>query len=208
MENKFYIKALEKIANKKLAEAILFLDKAIEEEPNNPIYFSERGVCYLNLDQTGRALEDMNQSVKLDPDYSYRYASRGFVKDRMGDIEGGIADYEIAVKLDPEDAIAYNNLGMLQEKLGYKKASERNFKKADTLADENPNSLPDMSEEMANKEADTQKKDSTLPPINSSLKSVKEVKKDSFGSVFTKIITDKNTRKDFWKFIKNGFKIK
>ena len=53
MENKFYIKALDKIKEKKLAEAILFLDRAIEEEPTNPIYFSERGVCYLNLDQTG-----------------------------------------------------------------------------------------------------------------------------------------------------------
>lgn len=208
MKNKFYLKALDKITEKKLAEAILFLDKAIEEEPNNPIYFSERGVCYLNLDQTGRALEDMNQSVKLDPDYAYRYASRAFVKDRMGDIEGGIADYEIAVKLEPEDAIAYNNLGMLQEKLGYKKASERNFKRADTLADENPNSLPDVTEEAANKENDNLKKDSSLPPVNSRLKSVELAKKENFGSVLTKIITDKNTRRDFWKFIKNGFMIK
>lgn len=208
MKNKFYLKALDKITEKKLAEAILFLDKAIEEEPNNPIYFSERGVCYLNLDQTGRALEDMNQSVKLDPNYAYRYASRAFVKDRMGDIEGGIADYEIAVKLEPEDAIAYNNLGMLQEKLGYKKASERNFKRADTLADENPNSLPDVTEEAVNKENDNLKKDSSLPPVNSRLKSVELAKKENFGSVLTKIITDKNTRRDFWKFIKNGFMIK
>ncbi len=200
MNNVFYLKALDKIKDKKLAEAILFLDKAIEEEPNNPIYFSERGVCYLNLDQTGRALEDMNQSVKLDPDYSYRYASRAFVKDRMGDIEGGIADYEIAVKLDPEDAIAHNNLGMLQEKLGYKKASERSFKKADTLADENPNSLPNIEKETEGND----KVNNSLPPIQS----ITEDKKDSFGSVLKRIFTDSKTRKDFWKFIKNGFKIK
>jgi len=130
------------------------------------------------------------------------------VKDRMGDIDGGIADYEIAVKLDPDDAIAYNNLGMLQEKLGYKKASERNFKKADTLAEENPDSLPNIKKDIEDKANISPKTNSSLPPNNSRLKSVEEIKKDSFGSIFTKIITDKNTRQDFWKFIKNGFKIK
>lgn len=197
MNNAFYLKALDKIKEGKLAEAVLFLDKAIEEEPKNPVYVSERGVCYLNLGQLGRALEDMNQSVKLEPNYSYRYASRAFVKDRMGDIEGGIADYEIAVKLDPEDAIALNNLGMLQEKLGYKKDSERSFKKADSIAEENPSSLPNIKKEGMDVKSNT----SSLPPVNPS-------KKDTLFSVFTKIFKDSNTRKEFFSFIKNGFKIK
>ena len=98
MTNKFYLKSLDKIKEGKLAEAILFLDKAIEEEPTNAIYYSERGVCFLNLNNTERALEDMNQSAKLEPKNPYRYASRAFVKDRMGDTKGGIADYEIAIK--------------------------------------------------------------------------------------------------------------
>ena len=192
MENKFYLKSLEKIEEGKLAEAILFLDKAIEEEPNNPRYYSERGVCFLNLEQTGRALEDMNQSVKLDPDYSYRYASRAFVKDKMGDTEGGIADYEIAVKLDPDDAIAYNNLGLLQEKLGYKKKSERNFNKADDLAENNPDSLPNIKNEEASPVP--------LPEIKP------DVKKNSWR-VMKDVFTNSSTRKEFVKFIKNGFKI-
>ncbi|MGB1041702.1 MAG: tetratricopeptide repeat protein, partial [Flavobacteriales bacterium] len=170
----------------------------IEEEPNNPKYFSERGVCFLNLNQFGRALEDMNSSVKLEPNYSYRYASRAFVKDKMGDTEGGIADYEIAVKLDPEDAIALNNLGLLQEKLGYKKSSERNFKKADDLAENNPNSLPNIEKD-TNKV--TEIKNSPLPPIQSN-------ENESIGLVFKKIFTDSSTRKEFFKFLKNGFKVK
>ncbi len=197
MDNAFYIKSLEKIKEGKLAEAILFLDKAIEEEPNNPIYISERGVCYLNLNQNERALEDMNQSVELDPNYAYRYASRAFVKDKMGDIEGGIADYEIAVRLDPEDAIAYNNLGLLQEKLGYKKASERNFNKADKLADENPNSLPNIPKGEIEKKV---KKEATLPPVE-------PLKKDSLWSIFVKIFNDSSTRKEFITFIKSGGKM-
>lgn len=196
MNNKFYNKALEKIKEGKLAEAILFLDKAIDEEPNNPIYYSERGVCFLNTEQFGRALEDMNTSVKLDPDYSYRYASRGFVKDRMGDTKGGIADYEIAVKLDPEDSIAYNNLGLLQEKLGYQKSSKKSFAIADELAEENPNSLPNIE----NKEEEK----SSLPPI----KPLKKEEVKSLGSIIKNVFTDKKTRTEFLNFIKNGFKIK
>ena len=198
MKNAFYIKSLDKIKEGKLAEAILFLDKAIEEEPNNPIYYSERGVCYLNLNQNERALEDMNQSVKLDPNYAYRYASRAFVKDKMGDIEGGIADYEIAVRLDPEDAIAYNNLGLMQEKLGYKKASERNFKVADKLAEENPNSLPNVSQPNNHS---SQQESSSLPKVQSQ-------KKQTIWSVVGKILSDSATRKEFITFIKNGGKVK
>ncbi len=198
MDNAFYIKSLEKIKEGKLAEAILFLDKAIEEDPTNPVYLSERGVCFLNLGQNERALEDMNQSVSLDPNYAYRYASRAFVKDKMGDIEGGISDYEIAVRLDPEDAIAYNNLGLLQEKLGYKKASERNFNKADKLADENPDSLPNIPKD---EDAKVVKKESTLPPVAPQ-------KKESIWSIFAKIFNDSSTRKEFITFIKNGGKVK
>lgn len=184
MSNKFYIKSLDKIKKGKLAEAILFLDKAIEEEPNNAIYFSERGVCFLNTEQYGRALEDMNTSVKLDPKYAYRYASRGFVKDRMGDTKGGIADYEIAVKLDPEDSIAYNNLGLLQEKLGYQKSSKRNFAIADEMAD----GLAKNS----------------LPPITPNALETKK----TMSSIIMKLFKDKKTRSEFLKFIKNGFKMK
>lgn len=193
MKNKFYIKSLEKIKEGKLAEAILFLDKAIEEEPKNANYYSERGVCFLNTEQYGKALEDMNTSVKLDPDYAYRYASRGFVKDRMGDTKGGIADYEIAIKLDPQDSIAYNNLGLLQEKLGYQKSSAKNFAIADDLANKNPDSLPSMENE---------KESSNLPPITP------ETKSKTIGSIIKNVFTDKNTRAEFFRFIKNGFKIK
>ena len=188
MSNKFYIKSLDKIKEGKLAEAILFLDKAIEEDPTNAIYYSERGVCFLNTEQYGKALGDMNTSVKLDPDYAYRYASRGFVKDRMGDTKGGISDYEIAVKLDPQDSIAYNNLGLLQEKLGYQKSSKRNFAIADEIAD------GEVKEETK----------SSLPPITPNALETKK----TIGSIIKKLFTDKKIRSEFLMFIKNGFKIK
>jgi len=192
MKNKFYIKSLEKIKEGKLAEAILFLDKAIDEEPTSAIYYSERGVCFLNTEQYGKALADMNTSVKLDPDYAYRYASRGFVKDRMGDTKGGIEDYEIAIKLDPEDSITYNNLGLLQEKLGYQKSSKRNFVIADELAD--GESFEESKPENKN----------SLPPITP----VTNEPKKTVASILKNLITDKNSRTEFFKFIKNGFKIK
>lgn len=200
MTNKFYLKSLDKIKEGKLAEAILFLDKAIEEEPKNAIYYSERGVCYLNLQEFGRALADMNTSVDLDPDYSYRYASRGFVKDRMGDTKGGIADYEIAVKLDPEDSIAYNNLGLLQEKLGYQKSSKRNFAIADELADENPDALPKVDPELQSKI----KTESNLPPVTP----MTEQTESSLSSIIKNVFVDKKTRGEFLTFLKNGLKFK
>lgn len=192
MGQSHYLLAKEEIKKGNFQKAINALDKAIEKEPNNPIYYSERGVCHYHLELKKAALNDMNKAVELDPEYSYRYASRAYVRDGMGDTEGAISDYEIAIKLDPDDAVAHNNLGLLQEKLGYMQKSKANFEKADELAKLLEKSGIDYNNE--------------LKPTNIQKEIDEENKNLTTGKIMLDVFKSKETFKEFWKFIKGGFK--
>lgn len=194
MESKHYIKAQEYISKEDYQKALKALDKAIEEQPNNPNYFSHRGVTNFHLGNKKASLNDMNKSVELEPDYGYRYASRAYIKSTMGDLEGAIEDYTKATELDPEDSVSFNNLGLVQEKLGYEKKAKENFEKADKLSD----LLEGTGVESEEK----------LKPRNIQKEIDAEKKSQSTGRVMLDIFTDKKTFKEFLSFVKQGFKRK
>ncbi|MFK7758049.1 MAG: tetratricopeptide repeat protein [Flavobacteriales bacterium] len=183
--------------------AFTLFSAAIKAEPNNPVYYSQRGVCYFHLKDLKSALKDMNKSVELDPDYSYRYASRAYIKDASGDVLGAIADYQKAVELDPEDAVSYNNLGLLEEKLGYMESSKKSFKKADDLAkmleETGIVTERELLESVGEKPTNIQKEIDAESEEQTSSSLTQEI-----GNVFKK----KDVFKEFVQFIKNGFKTK
>ena len=131
--NKSHEKARELLVTGKPNEALKLLEQLLIKWPDHPDLFSDRGVVYLHLGDSQKALLDMSKAVDLQPDYGFRYASRAFVRDNLGDIEGAINDYEMAIKLDPEDAISLNNLGLLEEKRGYTQKARAIFDLADKL---------------------------------------------------------------------------
>ncbi len=198
-----FVKAEELMASSNYEQAMELFDLAIKEESSNPIYYSQRGVCFYHLKNLEAALRDMNKSVELDPTYSYRYASRAYIKDAMGNVVGAIEDYKKATELDPEDAVSFNNLGLLEEKLGYMESSKKSFKKADELAKllegtgvVTEDELLQSSEEAPRniqKELDKKKEETNKSSI------VKEI-----GGVFRR----KDTLKEFILFVKSGFKTK
>lgn len=210
-----YDKAVKLMEQGKMKEALSALNNAITAEPDNPDFYSERGVVYYHLKNKMKSIADMNKAVDLQPEYSYRYSSRAYIKDWLGDIEGAIADYEIATKLDPEDAIAFNNLGMLQEKLGYKKKANQYYDKADTIAGVTQNQKQFKTEEIDIKLTRSE----SLSEEHQALK-IQGIDKETFnksttentpkqtkGNVVKNVFSNKKTFKEFIRFVKNGFKI-
>ena len=198
-----FIKAEELMKAQSFDEALKLFNSAVQADPANPVYVSQRGVCYYHLKDLKSALDDMNKSVELDPTYSYRYASRAYMRDAMGDVKGALEDYTKATELDPDDAVSFNNLGLIEEKLGYMESSKKSFKKADDLAKMlEETGIVTEEELMASQEEKPQN-------IQKELDEVKEVVKETsltqeMGNVFRK----KDVFKEFVSFIKNGFKTK
>lgn len=217
--NREFAKGLAKVKENDFLTAIEHFTLAIQEDKNNVECYAERAVAYLNTNQFDLSMFDMHRCIEMEPNNSYRYSCRAFLKAKIGDTEGAIADYEMAVKLDPEDAIAYNNLGLVQETKGFRVQAQKSFEKSNELIGYNPNRFDEgeLKKETAKKvNSEVKKKDQQTTeitqPITESNASVQikteESANASKGQIAKSVFTSRSGFKDFWQFIRNGFRIK
>ena len=69
-------------------EAIKLFSEAIEINPNNHVYFSNRSGAYASLENYEKALEDAEKCVEINPSWAKGYARKGFAQFYLGNIEG------------------------------------------------------------------------------------------------------------------------
>ncbi len=217
--NREFAKGIAKVKENDFLAAIEHFTIAIQEDANNVECYAERAVAYLNTNQYDLSMFDMHRCIEMEPNNSYRYSCRAFLKAKIGDTEGAIADYEMAIKLDPEDAIAYNNLGLVQETKGYRVQAQKSFEKSNELIGYNPNrfdegALKKETPKKVNSEVDKkdQQTTETIQPVTESNTSVQikseESANPSKGQIAKSVFTSRSGFKDFWQFIRNGFRIK
>ena len=180
-----------------------------EKDHLDPNAFHDRAICKFHTGSTAEAIEDLNEAAILQPDYSYRFASRGWMKQAAGDTDAAIEDYKHAIELDPEDTIAHNNLGLLEEAKGYKAQAQERFKVADELQEilnqsERTTEIDAVVEEVVEvQEVVEAEVVAQGPKKNTVAKSEKSI----WGEVRS-VFTDQESRKLWWKFIRNGFTLK
>ena len=72
-----------------------------------------------------KAIEYLNNAIKLQPDYADAYGNRGNAYGNLGQQQRAIEDYNEVIRLQPDYAYAYNNRGFAYYGLGqYKRAIE------------------------------------------------------------------------------------
>ena len=128
-----YLRAIASRKLNKLYDSLKDFNKAIELNPLQAEFFSDRGILFYMMQEETASLQDMDKSVALEPENPCRYSSRAFMKDFFKDSRGAIMDYEKAIELDPEDEISRNNLALIQERIGRMKEAKRNFMISDKL---------------------------------------------------------------------------
>ncbi|MFT7344795.1 MAG: tetratricopeptide (TPR) repeat protein [Lentimonas sp.] len=203
--NTLHENAYQNLHDRKFETALQLFNQCIEENPDQAVLHSERGVVFLQLKNKEACLADLDKSVELQPDYAYRFASRGHAKDFFGDIEGAIDDYETATELDPNDAIIYNNLGLLLEKKGKMHLAQSHFERSDKLRKQE-DSLQNIIEAEDEAKSTIIKEEVEIP--------VKETFEETSGSnqgtksELLKFFSNKSQWKELISYIKNGFKIK
>ena len=110
---------------KKYAECIPFLDRAIELKPDYARAYNTRGRVYSNLKEYRRAIADYDRAIELDPNYVRAYSNRGHVYSNLKEYRRAIVDYDRAIELDPKFAWPYNNRGVVYLRLeDYQRAIE------------------------------------------------------------------------------------
>ena len=195
----------------KFQDSIDDLTLLIKRLPDEADLYSERGVSYYHLKEYKTALLDMDRAVELQPKNPYRYSSRAYIKAYI-DVDGAIADYEQATILDPKDDIAYNNLGLLLEKRGKLKAAQEKFRKSNEIIGYDPTKrqAKENSVEIEGVDAETMKNvDSRIDKAKKTAETEsisEENSKESIGKVMLDVFRDKETRKEYFNFIKGMFK--
>lgn len=83
----------------------------IEQFPNNPAVWSNRGNIRVSQNKLGEAIADFDQAIELAPEYPDSYLNRGTALEAQKRYDEAIADYEKVLTISPNDAMAYNNRG-------------------------------------------------------------------------------------------------
>ena len=101
----------EKEREKLLKKIEEYIEK-IKEEPDNDIYYYNRGNTYYSLKEYEKATNDYNKAIELNPNNASYYNNRGISFYSLKEYEKAINDYNKAIELNPSYALAYNNRGV------------------------------------------------------------------------------------------------
>jgi tetratricopeptide (TPR) repeat protein len=84
-----------------------------------------------------KAIEYLNNAIKLQPDYPRAYNVRGYAYDRLGQYQRAIEDYNEALRLKPDDSATYINRGVAYFRLGQHQRAIEDYNEAIRLKPDN-----------------------------------------------------------------------
>ncbi|KAJ3342357.1 hypothetical protein HDU93_002473 [Gonapodya sp. JEL0774] len=107
----------KRMAEKQFDQAIKFYTEAIELDPVNAIYYSNRAAAYSQKGDPQSAIVDAKAAVKIDPTYSKAYGRLGLAHYTLGNFSEAVRAYEDALQLEPGNTNWRQQLQTSQEKL-------------------------------------------------------------------------------------------
>lgn len=99
----------------KFEEAIQHFTKAIELNPNDHIFYSNRSGCHASLQDYASAREDAEKCVSLKPDWGKGYQRKGLAEFYLGEYDKAIETYQKGLQVDPNNQQLKEGLERAQE---------------------------------------------------------------------------------------------
>ena len=119
--------------------AAMDLTNAIEKNKDNPNYYKERGIAYMNTGKFKEAVGDFSKALKLEPSDFNTYILRGKAYNEAKDFSSAEKDISTYLDYFPEDQSAINLAGELcysnQNYIGALKYFNKNLRLDGTRAD-------------------------------------------------------------------------
>ena len=127
---KAYDQAMKLRSEKKLAQAIESLDRALDLFPSYFQAFAERGHIRIALGQCGQATTDFAGALALNQGYEPALRGSGICKLEQGKVAEAIADLEAAASLNPTVYSTYLFLGVANIAFDRREAARAALQKA------------------------------------------------------------------------------
>ncbi|TMW56732.1 hypothetical protein Poli38472_006742 [Pythium oligandrum] len=92
------------LAEKDFRGAVQMYTRAIELDPDNAVYYSNRSAAYLAMgDERGNALRDADKCIELRPDWWKGYSRKGAAEHALQRFDAARATYQKGLELDPDN---------------------------------------------------------------------------------------------------------
>ncbi|KAE9351902.1 hypothetical protein PF008_g5723 [Phytophthora fragariae] len=93
------------LAAQQFQEAVEMYTRALELDPDNAVYYSNRSAAYLAMgDARGKALKDAEKCIELKPDWWKGYSRKGAAEHALLRLDAARATYNEGLKLEPDNA--------------------------------------------------------------------------------------------------------
>lgn len=114
-DNGYIGRAKLHLATGDTVNALNDLNRALEINKNATNAYVLRADIAIKSDKNyDKALEDMNEAIKLQPQYAGFFINRAFLRYNLDDYFGAMSDYDYAIELDPQNTVALFNRGLLR----------------------------------------------------------------------------------------------
>ena len=111
-------------------KGIAACDRAIRQDPKNPVNFYNRGISWSAKGDKDRAISDYNQAIRLNPQYADAFYNRGTAWSTKGDKDKAISEYNEAIRLNPQYAYAFYGRGLAWSAKGFKDKARSDYNEA------------------------------------------------------------------------------
>lgn len=101
--------------DKDYGSAIFMYSKAINNDPENATFYSNRSAAFTSLDFPGPALEDANKAIQIMPNYIKAYTRKAHCYFDLGEYMKAYESYEEALAIDKNNKDAIDGIGTVVE---------------------------------------------------------------------------------------------
>ncbi len=116
-----YESALDYFEQGQYDKALQQIDKAIKNSPNNPDFYSTKGVFLHRMNNIPQAIDAYQSAIKVAPDHTFSHYNLGLIYMKLNKVIQAIQEWEAVIHIKPRDTDAIFNIAVALSHLGKSK---------------------------------------------------------------------------------------